>query len=406
MTDKIRFAVRKFDPFEQAMQRCWEQYKQEKQVDYEMEFVPLDLEELYDALFLKKGLENGDWDIAHINTDWLPQASYQGDLVPLNQFIKNNPPEKYEIGWSESLLSLQEFNGQIMGLPFHDGPECLVYRKDLFEDPQERERFHAKYNKELKVPETWTEFLEVSEFFNRPSENLYGSVFAGYPDGHNAVFDICIQIWSRGGEILKAGEITLSDPKVRESLEFYRKLFKTKGIIHPESENFESVKAGGAFANGEVAMMINWFGFASWAHIDEQSVVKGQVEIAPIPADRPELSPSLNVYWVYAISQGSRHKERAYDFIRYAVSIANDKALTLSGGVGCRRSTWHDTEINASIPFYKKLPELHETARSLPRMRKWADVAIIIDKMTTQAIQTDKGIQELIAEAEKEIKAL
>ena len=123
MTDKIRFAVRKFDPFEQAMQRCWEQYKQEKQVDYEMEFVPLDLEELYDALFLKKGLENGDWDIAQINTDWLPQASYQGDLVPLNQFIKDNPPEKYENAWSDSLLSLQEFNGQILGLPFHDGPE-------------------------------------------------------------------------------------------------------------------------------------------------------------------------------------------------------------------------------------------------------------------------------------------
>ncbi|HIX55541.1 MAG TPA: sugar ABC transporter substrate-binding protein, partial [Candidatus Sphingobacterium stercoripullorum] len=121
---------------------------------------------------------------------------------------------------------------------------------------------------------------------------------------------------------------------------------------------------------------------------------------------KPEFSPSLNVYWVYAIGQGSKHKERAYDFINFAVSIANDKALTLSGGVGCRRSTWHDPEINASIPFYKKLPELHQTARSLPRIRKWADVATIIDNMTTQAIKTDKTIQELIAEAEKEIKAL
>lgn len=404
---KLRFAVRKFDPFEQAMLKFWHQYKQLYAVDVDIEFVPLDLEELYDTLFVKRGLDNGDWDLVHINTDWIAQAFEQGGLHVLNEDLNRNPPEEYSGAWSSSLLGFQNFEEQIVGLPFHDGPECLVIRKDLFESKKEQQQFFNIHKRELAVPKTWEDFLLVADFFTRPADNLYGTVFAGYPDGHNAVFDFCIQLWSRGGELLNSeGNVNLNQVIAAEALDFYRDLFRGKRCLHPSSAVYESVQAGQAFARGEVAMMVNWFGFASWAQIDETSAVRGQVDIAPIPANENVAAPSLNVYWLYAIAEGSNHKALAYDFIRFAVAKEQDRALSLEGGVGCRYSTWYDTNINAHIPFYNKLGALHETARTLPRLANWPDIAHIIDKTVSQAITTDDASSTLLAEAQEKINKI
>lgn len=404
--DKLRFAVRKFDPFERALEKCWEAYQRLHPSDVQIEFVPLDLEQLTDAFFEKKGLYNGDWDIVHINTDWITRAYETQGLYALNDFVQAHPPEDYPDAWSDSLTGLQNFDGRIYGLPFHDGPECLVVRKDLFEDKGEQARFQERYGKALEFPKTWDNFLTVAEFFTRPEENLYGTVFAGYPDGHNAVFDFCIQLWSRGGELSNGDKvIQLDQPLAVEALDFYRNLFRNQSCLHPKSTAYESVQAGQAFARGEVAMMVNWFGFASWAQIDQASAVKGKVDVARIPSSKDGISPALNVYWLYAIAEGSRHKELAYDFIRFAVSKANDKRLTLEGGVGCRHSTWHDPQINQSIPFYNKLAQLHETARTLPRLANWTEIAHIIDDTVTAAVQTEQSSLSLLTEAQEKINA-
>ncbi|CAM3579675.1 extracellular solute-binding protein [Sphingobacterium prati] len=404
--DKLRFAVRKFQPFERAMEKCWAAYQEVYPSEVEMEFVPLDLEELTAAFFEKKGLNNGDWDIIHINTDWLARAYETNGLSALDGMIVQNPPEDLKGAWSESLQALQRFDEQIFGLPFHDGPECLVIRKDLFEDSQEQMRFQARYGKPLAIPKTWPDFLTVAAFFTRPEDNLYGTVFAGYPDGHNAVFDFCIQLWSRGGD-LQQGDVPvkLDQPLAVDALDFYRSLFIKDSGLHPESANYESVQAGAAFARGEVAMMVNWFGFASWAQIDTASAVKGKVDVAAIPSAEGGMSPSLNVYWLYAIPEGSRHKQLAYDFIRFAVGRQQDKLLTVEGGVGCRYSTWYDSEINRMIPFYNKLAELHDTARTLPRLANWPQIAHIIDDTVIAAIKTDESSVSLLTKAQEKINA-
>ncbi|PRD54193.1 extracellular solute-binding protein [Sphingobacterium gobiense] len=403
---KLRFAVRKFDPFERAMEQCWTAYQTQYPSEIAIEFVPLDLEELTEAFFDNKGLYNGDWDIVHINTDWVTRAYETKGLFALDDLLARNPPEDAGDAWPASLKDLQLFDGHTYGLPFHDGPECLVLRKDLFEDKDEQTRFQERYGKALVPPKTWSDFVEIAEFFTRPDDNLYGTVFAGYPDGHNAVFDFCIQLWSRGGDLSHDGiPVKLDQSLAVEALDFYRRLFREPTGLHPKSTAYESVQAGAAFARGEVAMMVNWFGFASWAQIDDASAVQGKVDIASIPSTKEGLSPSLNVYWLYAIPEGSRHKALAYDFIRFAVNKINDKRLTLAGGVGCRYSTWHDADINASIPFYNKLGELHETARTLPRLANWTQIAHIIDEAVSTAIKTEEDSFSLLAKAQQKINA-
>ena len=407
MSQPFRIAVRKFGPFESATEKIWNSFCAETGCKVPVEIVPMDLHPLYEAVLRQEGLAKGDWDIAHLNTDWLYEA-YSSDAVEnLQPYIENNPPEDFPGGWSNSLLEMQQVGNRVFGLPFHDGPECLIYRKDLFEDEKEKKHYFETFGKPLELPESWDDFQQIARFFQRPAENLYGTAFAGYPDGHNTVFDFCLQLWTRNGELTDAkGEINIDTQAALKGLTFYRQIMQDQQAIHPGSKSLDSVQAGLAFARGEIALMVNWFGFASMCEVIEESGVKGRVDITNLPHGRTGRSASLNVYWLYTIGSGSANKQLAYDFISYAVNRQNDKLLTLEGGIGCRKSTWEDQQVNAIVPYYNKLSMLHENARSLPGKNNWAKIAGILDEVVLQAINTEKPIETLLRQGQQEIEKL
>jgi multiple sugar transport system substrate-binding protein len=405
--EKIRIAVRKFDPFESTLRKLWDAFSLQNNIQIEAEMIPLELHDLYETTISDKGLKEGKWDIAHINTDWIFDAVNENAVLNLFSLIGENPPENYPFGWHKSLLHLQKLSNGIFGLPFHDGPECLIYRKDLFENETEKENFKKQFGYELATPKTWQEFAQIATFFNRPEQNLYGAVFANYPDGHNMVFDFSLQLWTRGGSLLnKKNQIDIHNEAAIKALDFYRKMVNDKNAVHPKSREFGSVEAGLAFAEGQAAMAINWFGFASMAEVIEESKVKGKIDITSLPSDPGYKTASLNVYWLYTIGSGSKHQKLAYDFLRFATTPESDKLLTTEGGIGCRKSTWKDAEINTLIPFYHKLEMLHENALTLPQTPIWPKVAELVDGAVLKAIETDISSAILLEETQKKIREL
>src|SRR6218665_4036391 len=136
--EKIRIAVRKFDPFESTLRKLWDAFSLQNNIKMEAEMVALELHDLYETTISEKGLKEGKWDIAHINTDWIFDAANENAVLNLISLIGENPPENYPFGWHKSLLHLQKLSNGIFGLPFHDGPECLIYRKNLFDNQTEK----------------------------------------------------------------------------------------------------------------------------------------------------------------------------------------------------------------------------------------------------------------------------
>lgn len=400
----FRIAVRNFPPFETAIDKSWAQFKEARNLDMELDAVSMDLHPLEESLFDKNGLKNGDWDVAFLPTDWVANAHESQSVVDLAPLIAQNSPDEYPDNWTDSLLRMQRFGDVVIGLPYHDGPEVFIYRKDLFEDPAEQQAYHEKYGQDLKVPETWDEFHQIAQFFQRPDDGLSGTVFAAYPDGHNTVYDFCLQLWTHGGELTNdAGEFTLNTPEAAQALEFYRKMLNDEGAVHPKARELDSVKSGFALAHGEVAMMVNWFGFAVMCDTIPDSKVKGKLSIAPIPHAPEKPTASLNVYWILAIAAGSPHQALAYDFLRYCASAPVDKMLTLGGATGCRKSTWFDDEVNEIVPYYHKLETLHENARELPRLANWNSIASVIDELMLGAMNTQEPIADLLAAAQSKV---
>lgn len=381
---RFRIAVRRFGPFETAIAERWESFRRATGCDLELEAVPLDLPELHATLFDEGGLRRGRWDAAFIVTDWLAEAAARGDLLDLSSRIAAQPPEDYPGGWADSLLRHQRFGGAVYGLPVHDGPECLVYRTDLIAAP----------------PRTWDEFRAAATRFSDPGAGRWGTVFAGFPDGHNTVYDFCLQIWSRGGELFDgAGRPQLATPAAEAALEFFRS-FRRDPAVHPESPRLDSVQSGDVFARGEAALMVNWFGFAALAASGSGSRVRGRVGVAPVPAGPSGRPVSLNVYWVLGVGSGTARPDAAYAFLRHCVSAEGDRKLTLGGAIGCRRSTWTDPEVRRTLPFFAALEELHCGARELPRLAGWPRIAHVIDGLMVAAADSAQPVRALLDRAQ------
>ncbi|RME98951.1 MAG: sugar ABC transporter substrate-binding protein, partial [Chloroflexi bacterium] len=131
--------------------------------------------------------------------------------------------------------------------------------------------------------------------------------------------------------------------------------------------------------------------------------VKGKVDIATLPFEAGGNTVSLNAYWILCVAAGSPHPDVAYNFIRHCVSAPMDKLLTLEGGIGCRKSTWADADVNRTIPFYHKMPALHTHARELPRLAHWDTLAALIDELVLAVINTNRPVPDLVQEAQDKL---
>jgi multiple sugar transport system substrate-binding protein len=398
----LRIALRNYADFEHALTeeaRLFEALHPGTKV----ELLSVGIHELYKSAITESGLQNGDFDLALLVTDWLAQAHAAGALEDLSPWHHRLPIHDWPDGWPRSLVQPLIFDGQLTSLPWHDGPECLIYREDLFQDPATRSAFKAQFSRELAPPTTWKEFEQTARFFTDPAANRYGTVFAAFPDGHNTLYDFALQLWSRGAELTDStGRPSLATPEALSALEFYRRIVRDPSICHPKAPQLDSTQSGDLFLNGEVALMVNWFGFAARSG-REGSPLAGKVAIAPIPTDYGAPPVSLSVFWALAMGKGSRQKELAWQFLRFVASPERDLGITRHGTVGCRLSTWRNPELQSRIPVYREVESISLGARQLPTGPDMASFAAIIDEVITRALTTDEPSAAILESAQREI---
>lgn len=399
----LRIVHRNYADFEHALEdeaRLFEA----KHLDVAVELISVGIHELYAAALKEGGLRDGRFDLALLVTDWLAEGVTAGALEDLERWQQSVPIPEWPEAWATSLVRPLRINGHLSSLPWHDGPECLIYRKDLFEDPRLRAGHREVLGRDLAPPTTWVEFEETARFLTDPAANRHGTLFAAFPDGHNTLYDFALQVWSRGGELLdEVGRPRVHSAEGVQSLEFYRRVVGDSSICHPKSAELDSTQSGDVFLAGEVAMMVNWFGFSARSE-RAGSPLAGKVAIAPIPADPGRKPISLSVFWAMAMGAGSKQKELAWDFLRFIATPALDLGRTKHGTVGVRLSTWRDPGLHARIPAYAKIEEISLGARQLPVGPQMAAFANVIDSVVTRALTTTDPTAGILEEAQQQLK--
>ena len=401
----LRIALRNYADFENALSEQARRFES-LQPGVRVELVSVGIHGLHADAIAEGGLRDGRFDLALLVTDWLAEALAADALEDLQPWQNRLPISDWPEGWARSLVRPLTFGNKLSALPWHDGPECLVYRADLFGDPDKRASFQVEFGRELTPPSTWAQFEEIARFFTNPDSGLYGTVFAAVPDGHNTLYDFALQLWSRGGELLNsAREPSLISPEAEAALDFYRRVVHDEALCHPRSPKLDSTQSGDAFLSGEVAMMANWFGFAARA-CREGSPLAGKVAIAPIPSEDGRTPVSLSVFWTLAMGAGSRSKDLAWEFLRFIAAPEQDLAMTRHGTVGVRLSTWRDMELPSRIPPYREIEAISLDARQLPAGPQMAAFAAIIDGVVTRALNSNDATTAILDAGQLQIRKL
>ncbi len=128
-----------------------------------------------DQVFLNFGNRRTDFDIVVGDSQWIGKGAEEGFYLELTDWL----PQAVDMTMvhpraAKYLCEYPAESGKYFAAPCETDAVGFVYRKDWFEDPEEKEAFKLKYWRELTVPETWDEFNDIAEFFTRPEKKRYG----------------------------------------------------------------------------------------------------------------------------------------------------------------------------------------------------------------------------------------
>ncbi|MDX6599285.1 MAG: multiple sugar transport system substrate-binding protein [Gaiellales bacterium] len=153
----------------------------EKETGIKIKFVLTTPADEYKTNLRNASSKNASFDAVTFAIEEMGDFAEAKLIKPLDAYVAKYKPAwndpKYGFAGGESAVNLfSKYNGRYFAVAFDNDTQPFFYRGDLFDDPKEKAAYSAKYGKELRVPETWDEHKNISEFFTRPDKQLYGDI--------------------------------------------------------------------------------------------------------------------------------------------------------------------------------------------------------------------------------------
>ena len=123
-----------------------------------------------------------------------------GVILPIDDYVEQYMDKADLEDFHPLYQFLPTYKGKRWGF-FDDGDVfALYYRTDIFGDPKLQQAYKAKFNADLRVPQTWDEYAQVAQFItDQLAPNVYGGAHfrkAGSPGNQ---FSFLQQYRTNGG---------------------------------------------------------------------------------------------------------------------------------------------------------------------------------------------------------------
>jgi len=314
----------------------------------------LGYDQLHDKIAINESSGTGAYDVYYYITDWLPEFLSGEFMIPLNSYLESDPLEGWPDAFPIGVTERQTIDGNVYGIPAHDGPQMFFYRTDLFNDETEKDNFLNEYGYELTPPKDFKQYKDVADFFTRPEENLYGTALAGN-DPQSTAYDFISIAHNMGGAYWdEKGNPVFNSEQWVEALELVGSLFKENSP--PGSEQNDMYGRTLLFAEGIVACYPEWMGMGSVFADKELSNIIGNFDAELWPGD--VVRENMSSYWIWSISPTTspEKQDAGYEFIK-TVESEEGELLAMLGPentwlVGSRKSTIDNPEVLERYPQY------------------------------------------------------
>jgi multiple sugar transport system substrate-binding protein len=210
-------------------------------------------------------IQGDGFDFAMWDSQSTAEFAGGGHAYSINKIFEQSDYLSPDLFTPESLARYGEYpdgSGQYWGLPVNQDAYGFMYRKDLFEDPDEQAAFKEKYGYDLAPPQTYQEARDMAEFFTRPDDGLFGWGQMGGREYDFATTASNSFMWSFGGELYNPETFEvdgyLNSPASVEGVQYYVDMFQ---YGPPGSGNWGWDEVNAAFQQGRLAMAMQWFYF-------------------------------------------------------------------------------------------------------------------------------------------------
>jgi multiple sugar transport system substrate-binding protein len=217
----------------------------------------------YNLFATEMAAKGTTWDMVVGDSQWLGQMTTQGHYVDLTDFLTSTGLK--DSVTPATLTYYGEYptgSGRYWAYPTEGDADGWAYRKDLFEDPAEKEAFKAKYGYELAPPKTYAQLMDIAKFFTRPEKGLYGVAIYTQKDYDAITMGVENTMFSWGADWKDANNNVLgvvNSPEAIEAVQFYRDLYDC--CQWPGGSNAFFTETNDAIISGQVAMSMNYFAF-------------------------------------------------------------------------------------------------------------------------------------------------
>lgn len=364
-----------------------------------------------DKVMLDLNSRTGRYDFILMPHRELGRFVENNHIVPIEKFMSNsklrNPkfkPEKqlYQGLWKE----ISWYKGKKYGFPFTALTMYLWYRKDMLEDPNERKGFKAKFGYTMKVPSTWKEYTDLSEWFTRPQKGFYGTAIQG--KRHVALWYEWLNfLYSFGGDMLdtnagsECGPIVVNSPQAVASLDYYKSLIK---YSPPDTLNYNWDDAMAVMQQGKVFQVIMWNDATYAVEDPKQSTVSGKMGFDLVPQGKGGKVGQVEG-WTYLVSSYSKKKEAAYLFLQWMMAFDQQLEQHLNGGASARPDVYAHPKVR-KISYSKASMDTNAVAIPKPTIPASPEMSDILTEELSASLSGRKTSKAALNNAAKRFSVL
>lgn len=306
--------------------------------------------------------KGSSYDLVVGDSQWLGQGSSDGDgwYVELTPYWAELNGPGLSPATVTAYAEYPKGSGKDWAYPTEGDAPGWAYRKDLFEDPKEKDAFKAKYGYDLAVPTTWAQLGDIAEFFTRPDANLYG-VGIYTQKGGDAItmgYENVLFSWGADWGDQKTYKVdgVLNSPEAVEALEYYKKLYS---FAPPGSSNDFFQEVNNHFTSGQVAMGMNFFAFFPALANPASNPLADKTGFFANPAGPSGLRhAALGGQGISIVKYISPERQAAaLDFIKWFGKNSTQERWAELGGYTCNTSVLESEKFLNATPYNRAFSE-------------------------------------------------
>ncbi len=350
-----------------------------------------------------------DYDVAWDHTSFY--SAYVPYLEPLDSYFSADDLAQF----SPAIIKAATKDGHLYMIPRHADISVVHYRKDLYDDPANQKAFKEKYGYDLAAPTTWKELGDQATFFAKPSENFWGTQWAGKDEALNGRFMELLQ--ANGGDILDKDLKPIFNNEVGVKTATWLHDLYQAGVLPPDMTNYLWPEVANNFCKGQIAVYTEWYGWYSYFQ-DPKSCpdIAGKFGLvrAPVGDDANRHSGWAGAHG-YSIPASSKNKEAAAQLIKFLTSEYVLTAESRQGALPVRNDVWATIQADASTSTVQldkdrlaiAQTQLNEDFTAPPLIADWINTSNIVFPALQEIIITkDIDIKARLDKAAADVEAM